>query len=220
MIITIDGPVGSGKSSVAKNLAKKLNIYYLNTGLLYRSVAYILINVLDRKLSDLENITQNDLEFTSKIVYRYFNNKEQILFDGKDITKDLYQTALDQAASIISAKKIVRQNLLDLQRSIAKENDLVAEGRDCGTVVFVDADYKFFLTASIKIRAMRILTDEKRINQNMDLGKVEVEVELRDKRDRERDISPLAVPDNAIIIDNSKMDERETVKEFLRFIKR
>ena len=220
MIITIDGPVGSGKSSVAKELAEKMGIYYLNTGLLYRAIAYILINVFGKNVSELDQITQEDIEFIPKISYKYVGKKPQISFEDKNLTKELFQPLVEKASSIISAKKEVREKLLELQRSLAQKYDLVAEGRDCGSVVFPNADYKFFLTADLETRARRIMTDEKRANDGMKLEKIKVELEARDKRDRQRKISPLMVPDNAIIIDNSKMNKEETIKEFLRFIKR
>jgi cytidylate kinase len=208
------------KSSVAKELAEKLNIYYLNTGMLYRSIAYILINVFGKKVEELDKISQKDIEFIPKIMYRYVGKEPQISFEDKNLTKELFHPLIEKVSSIISAKKEVREKLLELQRSLAQKYDLVAEGRDCGSVVFPDADYKFFLTADVESRARRIMTDEKRANEEMDLEKVKVELEARDKRDMQRKVSPLTIPDNAIVVDNSKMNKQETIKEFLRFIKK
>ena len=219
MIITIDGPVGSGKSSVAKELAEKLNIYYLNTGMLYRAIAYILINIFGKKVEELDKISQKDIEFIPKISYEYIGKEPKISFEDKNLTKELFHPLIEKASSIISAKKEVREKLLELQRSLAQKYDLVAEGRDCGSVVFPHADYKFFLTADVESRARRVVTDKKRANEDMDMQKVKAELEARDKRDEERKVSPLTIPDNAIVIDNSKMNKEETIKEFLRFIK-
>ena len=219
MIITIDGPAGSGKSTVAKILAQKLNFYYLYTGLLYRSVAYILITKIGKNISDLDKISKNDLEFIAQISYEYKNKEPHIFFYGEDLTDYLYDASLDQPASIISTKKEVRETLLDLQRNVAQKYDIIADGRDCGSVIFPNADYKVFLTASLDVRAKRIFEDEKRNKPGMILQKVKVELEKRDKRDREREVSPLIVSKDAIVIDNSEMNKEETMQKILSFIK-
>lgn len=219
MIITIDGPAGSGKSTIAKKLAEKLNFYYLNTGLLYRAVAYVLTKILNKKEEELKNITEKDLDFISKISYEYENKSPQVFFDKKNITSFLYDSHLGQQASFLSEKKEVRGRLLILQKNVAKKYDIVAEGRDCGSVVFPNADYKFFLTASLEQRARRVLQDKSRGISDEDFKKVKEELEERDERDANRKISPLAIPKNAIIIDNSNLNQEETIKEFLKFIK-
>ena len=176
MIITIDGPAGSGKSTVAKELAKELKNYYLYTGLLYRAVAYIWLNKLNKKLQDLDKATSKDFEFISKISYEYYENNPEIFYEGERLTPFLNQTTLDQPASILSARKDVRENLLEIQQSVAKNYDIVADGRDCGSVVFPDADYKFFLTASLGVRAKRIISDKNRGENILDLEKVKEEL--------------------------------------------
>jgi cytidylate kinase len=219
MIITIDGPVGSGKSSVAKALAEKLDIYYLYTGLLYRAVAYIWFTKLGKIEEDLKNVSPQDLEFISKISYEYVGSDPQVLFEEENITVYLRDSSLAQQASIISAKQEVRKRLLELQQNVAKKYNLIADGRDCGSVVFPNADYKFFLTASVEQRAKRVMLDEHRGEQINNLEKVKAELEQRDKRDRERKISPLTVPDGGMIIDNSEMSKEETIEKILSFIK-
>ncbi|MCK4651125.1 (d)CMP kinase [Candidatus Babeliales bacterium] len=219
MIITIDGPVGSGKSSVGKEICKRLNIYYLNTGLLYRAVAYIFLNILGKKLSDVDKTILKDLKFIEKISYEYDGQASLIFFNGKNLTKNLYTMVLGQQASIMSAKKEVREGLIELQRSIAKKHDIVADGRDCGSVIFQNADYKFFLTANLDIRAKRIFEDKKRVNLNLNLQEVKIELEKRDKRDMERDVAPLIISKDSIIIDNSNMTQKQTVDKFLSYIK-
>ncbi len=220
MIITIDGPAGSGKSSVAKALAQKLDFYYLYTGLLYRAVAYILIHKSGKEISELNNLQKKDLDFIPEISYEYKNKFPHIFYFGEDLTDYLSDIALDQPASIISVDKEVRVSLLDLQRSIAKKHSVIADGRDCGSVVFPNADYKFFLTATIDIRAVRTLNDKNRGELRDDLKKVKVELEKRDRRDREREIAPLIEPNGAILVDNSTMTKEQTLEYFLKFIKK
>src|SRR5271157_5319036 len=158
MIITIDGPAASGKSSVAKDLAKKLGFYYLNTGLLYRAVAYILM----QQKGSLDTILPQDLEFINQLTYRYHDNVPTVLYEGNDITPMLFSASLEQGASIVSSNKAVRDALLAFQRRIAQEHDVIADGRDCGSVVFPNAEYKFFLTADVDARTQRLMNDAMR----------------------------------------------------------
>ncbi|MFH1461781.1 MAG: (d)CMP kinase [bacterium] len=218
MIITIDGPAGSGKSSVAKTLAEKLNIYYLNTGLLYRAVAYIWLKK-DPNLEKIDKIQEKDLFFTEKIEYKYINNIPNIFYDYKNITNYLSNNRISHAASILSAKKEVRGKLLELQGIVAQNYDIVAEGRDCGSVIFPNADHKFYLTANLDVRAKRIFQDKVRDNSGLSLKKVKEELEQRDERDMNRDVAPLKIPEDAIIIDNSDMDQKHTILCFLSRIK-
>jgi len=232
MIITIDGPVASGKSSVAKTLARELNIYYLYTGLLYRAVAYIFLTELKNKQKYKDEVITNEvfesnfkvldsegLSWIKKICYDYGKNEAEnrpyIFYNDQDITQNLYDGSLDQLASIVSVNKNVREFLLDLQRDIGKRYDIVADGRDCGSVVFPDADYKFYLTAKSGVRAQRLMLDETRGKTEKDLSKVKEELEQRDKRDSEREVAPLTIPENAIVIDNSNLTLEETIDKFL-----
>ena len=217
MIITIDGPVASGKSSVAKELAKRLNIYYLYTGLLYRAVAYILTQKLNRTESNFFPLTQEQLKLIISFEYLYENNDLKIIFENIDITNFLYNAKLSQVTSIISANKQIRETLLNFQRSVAKSNDVIAEGRDCGTVVFPSAGYKFFLMANEDVRVKRLMKDKRR-KETRCFDEVKKELLTRDERDKSRKFSPLVIPNNAIIIDNSNKTFQETVDNFLRFI--
>ncbi len=218
MIITIDGPAGSGKSSVAKSLAQKLNVYYLNTGLLYRAVAFAWLK-FDPKFEKVNNIKDIDLSFIKNIEYRYVDKNPNIFYESKNITGQLLNNVLSQVASILSANLEIRKRLLDLQRNVAKKYDIVCEGRDCGSVIFPNADYKFYLTASLDVRAKRILGDKMRGDPELTFEKVKVELEVRDQRDKNRSVAPLVVPENAIIVDNSGISEKETILLFLLKIK-
>jgi len=222
MIITIDGPVASGKSSVAKAIGNKLGLFYLNTGLLYRAVAYILIHEYRKTVNwDLPvEFSDQELEFVKDIVYEFITGEPHVIFRGKDITQFLSDASLDQIASVVSGSKIVRDKLLLVQRSIGQKYNIIADGRDCGSVVFPNADYKFFLTADLDVRVRRVLGDPKRKAQRDSYEKVKAEVESRDKRDQERSVAPLTVPKNAIMIDNSTLDFDQTVQEILKYVKK
>ncbi|MFA6527243.1 MAG: (d)CMP kinase, partial [Candidatus Babeliales bacterium] len=164
MIITIDGPVASGKSSVAKALAQKYGLYYLYTGLLYRGAAYLLAK---RGIVNPATLTERsrlylheaDVACLSELTYTYVNGKPAIIIDGQDVTTEIVQTSFDRCASLVSSSPVVREKLLSVQRDIAKKQDIIADGRDCGTVVFPDADYKFYLTARGQERAQRLAVD-------------------------------------------------------------
>jgi cytidylate kinase len=211
-IITIDGPAASGKSSIAQALAQKLGYYYLYTGLLYRAVAYIVTHI--QKSATLPE----DLTFIGDISYEYHDGKPHVFYKGQDITSFLQDGTLDQQASIVSANMQVRQALLQVQRAVANNYDIIADGRDCGSVVFPDADVKFFLTADVTTRATRLFNDPKRKNTTMTFEQIRDGLVERDDRDQSRAVAPLTIPDGAVVIDNSKMDLQQTIDEFLDVI--
>jgi len=223
MVITIDGPTASGKSTVARLIAKELGFYYLNTGYLYRAVAYLLINNCSYKDDDLRNPDPLDLERyldPNKLIYDYDENyKERIIFDGQNITPFLKTSFIDKGASIISASKIVRELLLQVQRVAAQKFNLVAEGRDTGSVVFPEADIKIYLTASVNTRAERWRAEQIEKGNKFSFEEAVNIVKDRDKRDREREISPLVIPDNAIVVDDTNLDIRHTRKKVLELIR-
>jgi len=223
MIISIDGPTASGKSTVARLLAKELNFYYLNTGFLYRAVAYLLINHCSYKDENLRNPDPIDLDTyldPNRLIYDYDKDyKEQIIFDGQNITPFLKTSFIDKGASIVSTNKLVRSLLLQVQRVAAQKFDIVAEGRDIGSVVFPEADIKFYLTASVNTRAERWRSDQEQKGNKFSFDEAVNIVKDRDKRDREREISPLVIPDNAIVIDNTDLDIKQMLQKFLDFIK-
>ena len=221
MIITIDGPAASGKSTVSKVLAKELNIYYLYTGLLYRAVAYILIERLKKK--DLsEGVEPDELGFIRDLFYDYGagedGHRPYVFFGKEDITGYLHDSSLEQPTSIVSANKHVREVLLGVQREVAERYDIVADGRDCGSVVFPNAEHKFYLTAGLQVRAERMMLDESRGALEKELEKVKASLEERDRRDKERAVAPLTIPEGAVIIDNSNLSLSQTVNKFLRHL--
>ena len=208
MIITIDGPVASGKSTVAKAIAKELGIYYLYTGLLYRVIGFVLLEKLKTKealIKFLDEITNKDLIFLYDVAYDYSDGEPHLFYKETDITSMLLDSKYDQIASIVGANKIIRDALLGVQRGIARYHDVVADGRDCGTVVFPDAQHKIFLTASLDVRAQRVALDRTRGETEVSLEKVKAELEQRDKRDMQRDVAPLIIPEGAVVVDSSHL---------------
>jgi cytidylate kinase len=208
VVITIDGPVASGKSTIAQALAKHLGFYYLYTGLLYRAVAYI-----QDQFKDLHG-----LNVIKDITYEYRGSKPHILYKSNDITHFLYDASLDQKSSIVSADPDVRAALLPIQHAVASKYNILADGRDCGTVVFPDATVKIFLTADLETRSWRLFNDNKRTYAGMTFEEVHAALVERDNRDQSRPVAPLRIPDNALIIDNSRMTREQTIETFLKLI--
>jgi len=224
MIITIDGPAASGKSTVAKKLAKELGLYFLSTGMMFRALAYLLIEKSSYQEDDFLSPREDDLSTyldQKRFVYSYDQQSGAIIFfDGINITPFLKNQVIDAAASIISKNKTVRLHLLKLQRLIAKQFDLVAEGRDIGTVIFPNADCKFFLTASLHIRAGRWQGDQAKKGNHFSLNESVEMVRSRDERDMNRDIAPLKKADDAFKIDNSNMDLAQTVQAMIDIVQK
>jgi len=211
-VITIDGPSGAGKSTLSKLLAKELGFKCLDTGALYRAVGlYLHSRDISEKASDKE------IEDALKWL-RIRITDDVVLVNDKPLSSELRTPLAGHLASVFSARKPVREFLLGPQRAFAEEFDTVAEGRDMGTVVFPDAWLKFYLDASPQERARR------RYHQLRDMGKaISMEEAIkdiceRDKRDSERDLAPLKIPEDAIYIDTTELSKEETLKELLRWV--
>ena len=206
MIITIDGPVASGKSTVARLLAKKLNYQYLNTGLMFRAVAYLLY---------IKNQTLN----LSELTYTYTpDTGAQMLYQDHNITPLLKTPEMDQLASQVATQPEVRTALLEYQQQLAQEHDVVAEGRDTGTVVFPNAEYMFFITASLAIRAERWQGFQHQKGNEYSLAESKEIIKERDSRDEQRDVAPLVIPESAHEIDTSDMTIEQAVDACLKII--
>lgn len=218
MIITIDGPVASGKSTVAKMLAKHLQYYYINSGFLYRSFAYILIYNYGVDLNLLPSYdSKNELPFSlDNYVYEYADYRSKVFFKGEDITQFLTYPNIDAAASLIGKNVYMRDYIVDLQRHLASlHHNVIAEGRDCGTFVFPKAQFKFYLTASLEIRAERWAKSRRRTGYNFTLKEAMDFIQQRDERDMQRAIAPLRPAPDAIVIDNTKIDLNQTLQLIL-----
>lgn len=220
MIITIDGPTASGKSSVSRMLAGKLNAYYLYTGLLYRAVAYVLLREYGMAL---DSISKPDLKLVDTLIeqFRYHysaQNYEQIFYGTNDITPLLKNPIIDQAASLLSTHSGVRERLNQLQKKIALNKSIVIDGRDSGSVVFPNADFKFFLTASVQVRAERWHHQQIATGKHVAISDAVQEIATRDTRDSKRAHAPLIIPQSARVVDNSAMNISQTVDVLLQFI--
>jgi len=214
-IITIDGPSGVGKGTLALSLANHLSLNYLNSGSIYRTVAY---------LSEIENInTDNIKEIISLIsilnIRFITDNKEfKIICNNKDITEAINNEKCATRASIISSNIDVRKSLIGLQRSFYKEPGLIAEGRDMGSVIFKNSQIKIFLTASNEIKAQRRHKQLKQKGINVSLPHLIEVLDNRDSRDVSRKISPLVIPTDAYIIDTDKLTINEVFDKTLKYI--
>lgn len=221
MIITIDGLTASGKSTVAQIISKELNIYYLNSGFLYRAIGYI----LDQAGYNEQEIAGMSEQEISKLIdkknfkYSYDpENKINIFYKDQNITKFLKTPKMDKLSSTISRYPNVRTALLEFQRNFAKTNSLIIEGRDTGTIVFPNADFKFFLTARPEIRARRWQLDQQKLGNNFSLDQALDFISERDSRDTNRSNSPCVPAPTAFIIDNSNIDLETTAKTILQII--
>jgi len=220
-VIAIDGPASSGKSTTAKLLAKKLKCVYIDSGAMYRAVALYL---KDNKILPTSTGRKALLDILNKInieiLYKPEKNENAILLNGKDISTKIRNSEITNYSSIIATKKIVREKMVELQRMLAKNQSIIMDGRDIGTVVFPDADFKFFLTASLDERAKRRFLEMKyKKYDNISLKKIKEDLKCRDRRDTNRKISPLKKAKDAILIDTTNLTIEEQVKKILNILK-
>jgi len=218
MIIAIDGPSGAGKSTLGKMLAKTLNLLYLDTGAMYRAVALAVL----QSGTGFENQEQViEIARRSKIELIGEPDSLQIKLDGKDVTAEIRTNDAGQAASIVSTISMVRKILVGHQRILGENaaGGCVLDGRDIGTVVFPNADVKFFLTAKPEARARRRYEEDRTRGRISTYEETLTEINLRDERDVSREDSPLAIAEDAIVIDTSELDLREAFELMLEKVK-
>ncbi len=199
-VVTIDGPAGAGKSTVAKSVAKTLGFQFLDTGAMYRSVALI-AQEIDLDWEDDDGLCRLANEL--KIHFVDDSVGQKTLVDGRDVSLAIRTPEISRGASIVSRHAGVRKALLTLQRKVASLGSVVAEGRDMGTVVFPDADFKFFLEASPEVRAKRRALEHTSKGETVDYEQLLSEIKSRDRKDRTRSIAPLKPAEDALTIDSS-----------------
>ena len=217
MIIAIDGPSAAGKSTLAKRLAKELGFTYLDTGAMYRALAFKVLREgidigNDGMLTELIGSTEIDLIETE--------GKLRVLLDGEDVSELIRTPEVSQMASKASALKAVRRWMLVLQRALGQRGDVVAEGRDIGTVVFPDAEVKIYLDASAQERARRRVEELRRSGRQVSLDETLREMVERDKRDSERDLAPLCKAADAVAIDSSALDAEALAQTVMQEIRK
>lgn len=215
MIITIDGPAGSGKSTVAKEVSKKLNFIHFNSGLLYRGITAHL-----SKLNfDIESIKINSKVPKFKLKTKFIDNIQHVFVNDTDYTAVLRDNNISKLTPFVSTNKVIRKRIDKCQREFAKFNNIVVDGRDTGSFVFPRADFKFYLDCSIKERAKRRFNEEKVKNPSITLSQIEQELATRDHIDKTKKIAPLVVPKNAIVIDSTNLNIQEVVETILKQLK-
>ena len=202
--IAIDGPAGAGKSTIAKALAKELGYRYVDTGAIYRTVAYFL-DLWGVSPKDLDGVTRYIDELTVNIEYDT-DGKQHMIMNGMDVTDDIRTQDISQKASLVSAHAVVRDVLLDMQRDVAKKYNVIMDGRDIGTVVLPKATVKIFLTASAEVRAKRRTDELAAKGQKADYSTILKEIQQRDYQDMNRPIAPLKQAKDAVLLDTSELD--------------
>ena len=213
--IALDGPSGSGKSTVAKRLSSALDILYLDTGAMYRACALkalsLGIDTLDEKgVSGF--IDDIDLEI------KYENGTQKTFLDGEDVSEKIREPHVSMAASNISSLKCVRLKMVEMQRKIASKMSCVLDGRDIGSFVLPDADFKFYVTASVDVRADRRYKELSLKGHKVDFNELKKEIEQRDYNDKHRDFAPLCQAEDAIYLDTSYMTVDQVVSKILFYI--
>ncbi len=202
--IAIDGPAGAGKSTIAKMLAKELGYYYVDTGAIYRTVAYFL-DLLGISPKDVDGVERYIDELTVQIEYDEEGTQHMIM-NGMDVTGDIRSQDISQKASLVSAHAVVRDMLLDMQRDVAKKHNVIMDGRDIGTVVLPKATVKIFLTASAEVRAKRRTDELIAKGQKAKYEQILKEIQQRDYQDTHRAIAPLKQAKDAVKLDTSDLD--------------
>jgi len=217
MIIAIDGPAGAGKSTVARIIAKELGFLYIDTGAMYRALT---LKALERKINAKDIPALIEMARSTNIDLT--NNQDsslKILLDGRDVSSPIRQPRITMLVSDIAKIKGVREIMLGLQRKFGKLRDSVLDGRDIGTVVFPDADKKFYIDAEFSVRVRRRYKELKELNQGVTLKDIEKDLRNRDNIDSTREFAPLKKADDAIYIDTTNMAIEEVVDTLLRNIK-
>lgn len=216
-IVTIDGPAGAGKSTVAKRLAKMLGYLYMDTGAMYRAVALRAqrCGIATDDESALEEMVRG---LDIRLIER--EGESRVALDGEDVTEEIRRPALSQLASRVSTSGAVRRRMVELQRQMGQRGGVVAEGRDMGTVVFPEADLKVYLDAAPEERARRRMAELRARGEEVSFEEIAREMAERDRRDRERDLSPLRPAADAVVIDSTGLDIGQVTDRILLAMER
>lgn len=217
MKIAIDGPAGAGKSSIAKLVAKKLSFVYVDTGAMFRTVAYYFLSQ-GKDPSDAEMVTEECEKISISIEYK--DGAQHIFLDGTDVSTEIRQEEVGKNASVVAKNQAVRNRLLALQRQMAEKQDVIMDGRDIGTVVLPDAQVKIYLTASASVRAERRYKELLEKGESCNLKKIEEDIIARDEQDMNREIAPLKQAEDAVLVDSSYMTIEEVVDKIIEIVEK
>ena len=217
MNIAIDGPAGAGKSSIAKLVAKKLSFVYVDTGAMFRTVAYYFLSQ-GKDPSDAEIVTEECEKISISIEYK--DGAQHIFLDGTDVSTEIRQEEVGKNASVVAKNQAVRNRLLALQRQMAEKQDVIMDGRDIGTVVLPDAQVKIYLTASASVRAERRYKELVEKGETCNLKKIEEDIIARDEQDMNREIAPLKQAEDAVLVDSSYMTIEEVVDKIIEIVEK
>ena len=210
--IAIDGPAGAGKSTIAKQIAKKLSFIYVDTGAMYRAMALFMLR---------KEIAGNETEKIEKecenvdISISYIEGEQQVLLNGENVTALLREEQVGNMASLVAKIGAVRKKLVSLQQKLAKEADVIMDGRDIGTCVLPNADAKIYLTATSKERARRRFEELQAKNIDCNIDEIEVDIIARDEQDMNREVSPLKQAEDAVLVDSSDMGIEQVVETII-----
>ena len=217
MIVAIDGPAASGKSTTAKMVAKKLEMTYLDTGAMYRAVTLALLRS-NTDLDDYDSVCKVVDELELDIYDK--GSKTIVKLDGEDVSQEIRSMPVTENVSAVSAMKYVRQTMVEIQRNIGKKTNCVVEGRDIGTVVFPDAEFKIFMVADVNMRAERRFKDLHEMGESRSFQDVLADLKRRDEKDSTRAYSPLQKADEAIEIDTSMLSIDQQVEKIINLVKK
>lgn len=216
MQVAIDGPAGAGKSTIAKAAAKTLGYVYIDTGAMYRAVGlYVVRKGLDTKIKEDVISVLDEIEITIS----YDESGQQIFLNGENVSEDIRLPEISVAASDVAVIAEVRAKLLQMQRKLASENDVIMDGRDICSYVLPDADVKVFLTASLEARAERRYKQLLEKGTECDLKQIKIDMEWRDKNDSQREVAPLKQADDATLLDTSNLTLEESINALVGLIK-
>lgn len=215
--IAIDGPAGAGKSTIAKKLAADLGYVYVDTGAMYRAMAYYFLQ--NHVAADDENAIAEACKNVD-VTIRYVNGEQQVLLNGKNVNGVIRKEEVGNMASATSVYPVVRTKLVELQRQLAAKENVIMDGRDIGTVVLPDANVKIYLTASSRVRATRRYEELKKKGVSCDLDAIEQDIIDRDYRDMHRETSPLKQAEDAVLLDSSNLDIEGVVAEMKKIIQK
>ena len=215
--IAIDGPAGAGKSTIAKRLAAELGYYYVDTGAIYRTVAYFL-DLLGISPKDVDGVERYIDELTINIEYDE-TGKQHMIMNGMDVSDEIRTQDISQKASLVSAHAVVREVLLDMQRDVARKHNVIMDGRDIGSVVLPKADVKIFLTATPEVRAKRRCDELLAKGQKVNYEQVLKDIIQRDYQDTHREIAPLKLARDSVKVDTSELDIEGVLAAMRKIIK-